>query len=100
MIFCVGSINLDFITRVEKLPKVGETVLGEDLMIFPGGKGANQALAASRAGSDVKLIGAVGRDQNKEPALSNINESDINTSCIFISKSKHGSGIYIYCSGW
>ena len=57
MIFCVGSINLDFITRVEKLPKAGETILGEDLMIFPGGKGANQALAASRAGSDVKLIG-------------------------------------------
>ena len=90
MIFCVGSINLDFITRVEKLPKAGETILGEDLMIFPGGKGANQALAASRAGSDVKFIGAVGRDQNKEPALSNINESDIDTSCIFISESNTG----------
>lgn len=90
MIFCVGSINLDFITMVEKLPKAGETILGEDLMIFPGGKGANQALAASRAGSDVKLIGAVGRDQNKEPALSNINESDMDTSCIFISESNTG----------
>tara|TARA_B100000073_G_scaffold308597_1_gene279709 strand:+ start:2553 stop:3458 length:906 start_codon:yes stop_codon:yes gene_type:complete len=90
MIFCVGSINLDFITRVEKLPEAGETILGEDIMVFPGGKGANQALAASRAGSCVKLIGAVGRDQNKQPALSNIKESDIDTSCIFMSESNTG----------
>ncbi len=90
MIFCVGSINLDFITRVKKLPKASETILGEDLKIFPGGKGANQALAASRAGSDVKLIGAVGRDQNKEPALSNIRESDIDTSCVSVSESNTG----------
>ena len=95
MIFCVGSINIDFITRVEKLPEAGETILGEDFMVFPGGKGANQALAASRAGSCVKLIGAVGRDQNKEPALSNIKESDIDTSCIFISESNTGAAFIV-----
>ena len=84
MIYCVGSINLDFITRVKNLPKASETVIVLDLLLFPGGKGANQALAASRAGSDVKLIGAVGRDQNKDLALSNINESAIDISGLII----------------
>ncbi len=91
MIFCVGSINLDFVTLVENLPRAGETVLGDNLKVLPGGKGANQALAASRAGSDVKFIAAVGRDQNREPALSNLYNSDIDISSVVTSELNTGA---------
>lgn len=62
MIIVVGSINLDLIARVERLPAPGETVPGSEFESAPGGKGANQALAAARAGAQVAMVGAVGRD--------------------------------------
>jgi ribokinase len=62
----VGSANLDFVVPVERLPAPGETVLGGDLTIAHGGKGANQALAAAFAGAAVALIGKVGRDSHGE----------------------------------
>lgn len=62
MIFVVGSINLDLIGRVGRLPGPGETVSGSDFSTAPGGKGANQALAARRAGAEVRMVGAVGSD--------------------------------------
>lgn len=58
----VGSLNLDLVTRTERLPKPGETVIGTSYAEFPGGKGLNQAVAAVRAGADVALVGAVGGD--------------------------------------
>jgi len=58
----VGSANLDFVVSVDRLPAPGETVLGGDLVIAHGGKGANQALAASRAGASVAFIAKLGRD--------------------------------------
>src|SRR5262249_27144261 len=65
-----GSINLDLMTRVETLPRPGETVLGERLNVAPGGKGANQALAARRSGrGDVRLVGCVGTDGFADQAL-------------------------------
>ncbi|WP_449257327.1 ribokinase [Bosea sp. (in: a-proteobacteria)] len=70
MIVVFGSINIDLVTRVERLPGAGETVLGPDYAVHPGGKGANQALAARRAGAAVTLIGAVGRDDFATTALS------------------------------
>jgi len=62
MITVVGSINLDLTARVARLPEPGETVPGASFATAPGGKGANQALAARRAGADVRMVGAVGRD--------------------------------------
>jgi ribokinase len=62
MIVVFGSINVDLLVPVPHLPARGETVLGSDYRIAPGGKGANQALAARRAGADVTMIGAVGHD--------------------------------------
>ena len=59
----VGSCNLDLIVEVEQLPAPGQTVLGGDVAIRPGGKGANQAVAARRLGADVAFVGAVGGDQ-------------------------------------
>jgi ribokinase len=65
----VGSINLDLIATVERLPAPGETVAGGDFGTAPGGKGANQALAARRAGAEVRMIGAVGKDSFAAEAL-------------------------------
>lgn len=58
----IGSANIDFSVRVPQLPRAGETVLGEGLTISHGGKGANQAVAAHRAGADVQFIAKLGRD--------------------------------------
>ena len=69
MITVVGSINLDIVATGPALPRPGETVTGAKLARYPGGKGANQALAAKRLGADVKLIGAVGADDMAEEAL-------------------------------
>ena len=59
----VGSANLDLVVEVDTIPLVGETVLGEDLRRIPGGKGANQAVAAARLGRDVAMIGRLGDDE-------------------------------------
>lgn len=58
----VGSINMDMVTEVSKMPALGETVLGGTFTTHPGGKGANQAIAAARLSANVSLIGAVGKD--------------------------------------
>ncbi len=65
----VGSINLDFVARAERLPAPGETVTGATLARHPGGKGANQALAAEKLGAEVCLIGRVGDDALAGEAL-------------------------------
>ncbi|ESZ45447.1 ribokinase [Mesorhizobium sp. RSR565B] len=69
MIIVVGSINLDLIANVDRLPSPGETVRGSGFATAPGGKGANQALAAARAGAKVRMVGAVGKDNFATEAL-------------------------------
>ncbi|OCW57274.1 ribokinase [Hoeflea olei] len=69
MITIVGSINMDLIASTERLPEPGETVTGSDFATAPGGKGANQALAARRAGASVRMAGAVGDDTFAGEAL-------------------------------
>jgi ribokinase len=61
-VIVVGSANIDLIAQVEHLPQPGETVLGSDVAQRPGGKGANQAVAASRLGADTTMFAAVGQD--------------------------------------
>jgi ribokinase len=73
----VGSINLDLVARVERLPRAGETVSGATLERVPGGKGANQAVAAARLGARVTLRGAVGADTFAEEALMGVREAQV-----------------------
>jgi ribokinase len=63
-VLVVGSLNADLVTRVERAPGPGETVTGSDLVVFPGGKSANQAAAIAKLGGDVRLLGCVGDDAN------------------------------------
>ncbi|MBZ9706538.1 ribokinase [Mesorhizobium sp. ESP7-2] len=80
MIIVVGSINLDLIANVDRLPSSGETVSGSGLTTAPGGKGANQALAAARAGAQVRMVGAVGKDTFAAEALALLREAKVDLS--------------------
>ena len=76
----VGSINLDFVATAPRLPRAGETVTGARLARHPGGKGANQALAAQRLGAEVSLVGRVGRDGMAEEALALLLAGDVDVA--------------------
>jgi ribokinase len=82
MITVFGSINTDLVTRVGAIPKPGETVHGSDYALFPGGKGANQALAARRAGASVRMIGAVGDDEMGRVALTELEKAGVDLSSV------------------
>jgi ribokinase len=73
----LGSLNVDLVTRVERHPKPGETVLGDGLRRLAGGKGANQAVAAAAAGADVAMFGAVGDDEGGRAYLNRLRDKGI-----------------------
>lgn len=74
----IGSVNLDLVATVARLPTPGETVTGAELSRFPGGKGANQALAAARLGADVTLLACIGNDAAADEALALLREGGVN----------------------
>jgi ribokinase len=82
VILIFGSINVDVIVPVPHLPGPGETVLGGDYAVLPGGKGANQALAARRAGAEVALAGAVGADFFAAAALDPLRGAGVDTRLV------------------
>jgi len=73
----IGSINLDLVATVERLPRAGETIHAGDLQRIPGGKGANQAVAAERLGARVRMVGAVGDDVLADEAIVTLLESGV-----------------------
>ena len=83
-IYVVGSINRDLVVYVDGLPRPGETVFGNRFQQFPGGKGANQAVAASRLGDHVHLIGNVGSDAFGKQMLEFLAGENIDTSEVAI----------------
>ena len=76
----LGSVNLDIVAKVARLPEPGETVTGAELSRFPGGKGGNQALAARRLGADVSLVACVGNDAAADEALALLREGGVDLS--------------------
>lgn len=78
----VGSINMDLTAQAERLPARGETVFAQDLRYVPGGKGANQAVAAARLGGDVTMFGCVGDDAFAEKLVENLQQNGVDTTHI------------------
>jgi ribokinase len=81
-ILVVGSINMDLVVRTVRRPQPGETVFGEGFRMFPGGKGANQAVAAARLGGRVAMIGAVGGDPFGQAMLNNLRRENVETVAV------------------
>lgn len=81
-IVVIGSLHTDLTIKVKTLPRIGESILGESFKKSPGGKGANQAVAAARLGADVTLIGRVGADLFGKDLIKNLLENGINTKHI------------------
>lgn len=95
MILVFGSINVDLIVAVERLPRPGETVVGPSYRLAPGGKGANQAAAAAKAGARVHMVARVGRDSFAELAIAALNEAGVDTRGI--DRSQEPTGCALVC---
>jgi len=93
MITVFGSINVDLVCRVRKSPMPGETVIGSDYALIPGGKGANQALAARRAGAEVRLVGAIGDDDIGKVALDELIPGGVDLTAVARRKGTTGVAI-------
>jgi ribokinase len=78
----VGSLNMDLVARVPRLPQPGETIIGGDFHTAPGGKGANQAVAAARLGAQVSIVGRVGCDAFAESLLNNLTAAGVDHSYV------------------
>ncbi|WP_426737877.1 ribokinase [Plantibacter sp. 2H11-2] len=81
-IVVVGSLNADLVVRTARFPQPGETLTGSELAVIPGGKGANQAVAAGRLGGDVTMVGAVGDDAHGSLLLESLSSSGVDVTRI------------------
>ena len=91
-IYVVGSSNTDMVVKADKLPSPGETVIGGSFLMNPGGKGANQAVTASRLGGNVTFVASIGNDVFGRQAMQQFQREKINTSFITTDKN-HPSGV-------
>ena len=94
-ILVFGSINVDLMMPVSSLPRAGETVLTEKIRKIPGGKGANQAMAAQRAGVKTRFAGSVGQDSHADTALSLLKEQEIDLSLVTVSERSTGCAVVL-----
>lgn len=81
-IVVIGSINFDLVSRTERIPVAGETVIGSSFRTFPGGKGANQAVAAARLGAQVSMIGKLGTDSFGGELKAGLEQAGVNVDAI------------------
>jgi len=81
-ILVVGSLNADLVVRAPRFPQPGETISGEDLQVIPGGKGANQAVAAARLGASVSMLGRVGKDKFGDFLLDNLKSNNVDSQLV------------------
>jgi ribokinase len=94
-IVVVGSINLDLVTYVPRMPAVGETITGNDFATYPGGKGANQAVAAARLGGDVLMIARLGQDHFAQQLRQALEDANVNTACVLNVAKPSGSAVIL-----
>lgn len=98
-VLVVGSLNVDLTVAAPRIPAPGETVLGGELQVSPGGKGANQALAAARAGAATALVGAVGQDAFAAQALHLLQAAGVNLSAVRAVPGATGVALITVASG-
>jgi len=94
-ILVIGSLNADLVVRAPHFPQPGETISGEDLRIIPGGKGANQAVAAARQGADVAMLGRVGKDSFGAFLLDNLKSNSVDLTHVRADDSATGTAIIV-----
>ncbi len=94
-ILVIGSLNADLVVRTPRFPKPGETISGEDLLVIPGGKGANQAVAAARHGSRVSMLGHVGKDNFGDFLLNNLKENRVDVQYLQRDAASTGTAIIV-----
>ncbi|MGE5608527.1 MAG: ribokinase [Bacillota bacterium] len=85
-IVVIGSINMDLVCRISRIPAPGETILGSDLVTIPGGKGANQAVAAAKLGGQVYFIGRVGEDDFGQRLLNGLKNHHVDTQYVTVTE--------------
>ena len=106
----VGSLNMDLVIRSPRIPQPGETIIGSDFQTVPGGKGANQAVAAARQGGQVTMVGRVGEDTFADALLENLASAEIDATFVHRDKQAasgvalivvddHGENIIVVASG-
>lgn len=91
-ILVIGSLNVDFVVNVEEIPVAGETCIGSEMVLIPGGKGANQACAVGKLGGNVELFGAVGEDDNANLELLSLKSAGVSVANV-ISRAGVNTGI-------
>jgi ribokinase len=94
-ILIIGSLNADLVVRAPHFPKPGETISGEDLQVIPGGKGANQAVGAARLGTNVSMLGRVGRDNFGDFLLDNLKSNNVNSNLVQRDDASTGTAIIV-----
>lgn len=94
-ILVIGSLNADLVVKSPRFPQPGETISGGDLQIIPGGKGANQAVAAARQGAQVAMIGRVGSDSFAPFLVENLKANQVDVSHVTVDKSATGTAIIV-----
>jgi len=92
-VLVAGSLNTDLVVRTPRFPQPGETISGEDLQIIPGGKGANQAVAAARLGANVSMLGRVGNDNFGDYLLDNLKSNNVDSQFVQRDDSSTGTAI-------
>jgi ribokinase len=94
-ILVIGSLNADLVVRAQRFPQPGETISGEDLQVIPGGKGANQAVAAARLGASVSMLGRVGKDNFGDFLLDNLKSNSVDSQLIQRDDASTGTAIIV-----
>src|SRR5713226_2442502 len=96
-ILVAGSLNMDQIVRVPRIPALGETLLGAgSLKLVPGGKGANQAVAMARLGAPVAMAGRVGNDPFGEQLLNSLRADSVDTDLVVIDQEESSGVAFIF----